>query len=396
MATDKELVAKQARLERIRREARAQEERDRPQPELVVRRLSDVPDKKLVSAFGGRLVRGAFQLMVGPGEAGKGMSSASIIARFTTGEPFPGEDPEDKRNWRRPETVAVCVTEDAVERVKARLRAAGADLSRVVAIDGPPAMRGGLVFPSPIAFDDDAGAFLKRMRDEGATVLWLETTLEHLGDREGRTQRNTNNEAEVRRALAPIIAVCRGGDLIGWGVMHPRKSTDGGIADSISGSAAFRNVARGTLHVFEDPKDRGWRLLITSKANYLASRPPTLRFRIEKWEQDPAEGRVVWPTVGQGLIDDRSAEEVWRQIQEQNQKHRPRRDVRIEAAEKFLRTVLAGGMLHPDKVRELAEKEQHSWDTVNKAKVNIDVESVRAAGVFPAPVIGWRLPKEDM
>jgi putative DNA primase/helicase len=378
--------------EKIRRAAKDKVDADRPPPELLVRSASSIPDQRIVSVFGGRLIRGAFQMLVGPGESGKGMSSSDLVARFSTGIPFPGEP-----KGRSPMSVIVCVTEDSAARVKARLAAAGADLDKVYFVDGPPSLRGGLVVPSPVAFDDDAGALLTKAKEVGAGALFLETMLEHLGDRSGRKQWSTNNEAEVRRALSPVVALCREAGMFGWGVMHPRKSQDGGIEDSISGSAAFRNIGRGVLHVYRDPKEPSeekspWRLLIMSKANYLAHRPPTLRFKIEPWEKDPTEGRVVWGIQGRTLLDTRSAEEVWRQIRDEN---RTRRDHTVRDAEDLLNSLLAESATKTlEEVRKAAQDANLSWRAIERAKEALKIESVKSG--FPAVVVGWRLPKADL
>ena len=82
---------------------------------LTICRASDVPDERLEKQFGGRLVRGAFGLLSGPGEGGKGMFIVDTSARFTTGDSFPDE------NARRPPVnVLICVTEDSMGRVKTR------------------------------------------------------------------------------------------------------------------------------------------------------------------------------------------------------------------------------------------------------------------------------------
>jgi hypothetical protein len=377
---------------KINRLAKEQDDKDRPAPELKIRMGTEVQHKKLQTVFGGRFTKGAFQLMVGPGEAGKGMVSAAIIAKFTTGEPFPGDDPKARRH---PMTVLICVTEDSVDRVTARLVAAGADKSRFAFVEGPPQPTGGLLVPSPIAFDSDAGALLAKIKEIGAEVLWLETTVAHLGDREGKKRWSTNNEKEVRDALAPIVAVCRDGDLIGWGVMHPRKSMEGGIADSISGSAAFGNAGRGVLHVWKDPRDADakspWRLLASSKANYRAERPTTLRFRIEPWDQDPDEGRVVWPTKEQGLVDPRSAEDVWDEIKERN---KVRRDYVVMDAEKLLTDLLAGGATKTvDEIKLEAKARGVNMSAVERAKVKLGIESFKSA--FDGKW-GWRFPKDEL
>jgi len=362
--------------------------------DVVIHRASDVPDERLEKQFGGRLVRGSGALVAGPGDGGKGMFAVSVCSAFTTGAPFPGET---KR--RLPVNVLICVTEDSMGRVKSRLRAAGADLSRVYFVEGPEVTRGGLTMPSPMMLDDDAGAMVRHAKQLDAKAMFLETVVEHFGDRSGKTRRSTNNEAEVRAALAPFRAVCATAGLFGLGAIHPRKSTDGGVDDSISGSAAFRNVARSVQHIYRDPDDDSddpVRLLFTSKANYLAKRPSTLRFRIRSWDEQLGmpcqchaedcghEGRLVWE---EELVDDRKAEEIWQQIAEQK---RARRDVAVENAEKFLNGLMQDGViaLTPKEIFKRASDEGISKAAVIRAKEELGLVSVKEG--FPADVVAWK------
>jgi hypothetical protein len=364
-------------------------------PQLVVRKASEVPDEHLELAFGGRLTRGAFPFVVGPAESGKGMFIVWLIACLTTGAAFPGDD-----ITRPPMNVLICVTEDSEGRVKSRLRAAGADLDRVFFIGGPEVRRGGLVMPSPMRLDDDASSLVRHAQQLQAGALFLETVVEHFGDREGKVRRGTNNEAEVRSALAPFRAVCQTAGLFGLGAIHPRKSVEGGVEDSISGSAAFRNVPRGTLHIYRDPTDKTLspvRLLFTSKASYLKAHPETLRFHIYSWDDYLAgpcqcpirncghEGRLMWDT---NLTDERSDEDIWKQIVQRNA---PRRDVAVLEAEKFLRSLMTNGkiMMPPDEIFELAKDEGNSRESVQRAKRNLKLVSLREKA-FPAPVVGWQ------
>jgi putative DNA primase/helicase len=363
-------------------------------PQLTIRRASAVPDEKLERRFGGRFVRGAFGLLCGPGEGGKGMLFADLSARFTTGEPFPGETSK-----RSPVNVVMCVTEDSMGRVKSRLRTAGADLDRVFFVQGPEVRRGGLTMPSPMMLDDDAGGLVRHAKQVHAEVLILETMVEHFGDRGGKLRRSTNNEADVRRALAPFRAVCAAAELYGLAAIHPRKSVDGSIDNSISGSAAFQNVTRATHHVYRDPADESddpARLLFTSKANYLRHRPQTLRFRIKSWDEHLAapcgcpfadcghEGRVVWEA---DLFDDRTAEDLWKLIAE---RHKPRGDIAVKEAEAFLQGLMKDGeiAMPPEEIHKLASVEGLSIASVKQAKANLRLVS-RKQG-FPAVVVAWQ------
>jgi hypothetical protein len=278
------------------------------------------------------------------------------------------------------------------------LKAAGADDKMVTFVNGPAVTRGGLIMPSNIAFDNDAGSLVQKAKDCGAGALFLETMLEHIGDRESARQISTNNEFDVRRALAPMVAACREAELIGWGVMHPRKSMDGGIEDSISGSTAFRNVGRGVLHVYRDPtaddnEPYPTRLLVCSKANYLAKRPSTLRFRIEPWDKNPNEGRVVWGLEGKDLVDNRTAEDVWVEMAEARQHKRARNDMQAQKAEKLLLKVLADGKPHAlAELEKACDEAGLSWSAMRRAKSNLGVRSHKAGFQGEG---GWVMPSEE-
>lgn len=385
-------IKKRVLEKRIEQAARDVVKNDKPAPQLIIRKATDVPDERLRHIFGGRLLYGAFQLMVGAGEAGKGMVSVDTISRLSSGAPFPGEG----KDWRRPANCIICVTEDSAPRVKARLSAAEANLDHIFFLDGPPAMRGGLIVPSPIAFDDDAGALLKVIKDMGAGALFLETTLEHLGGRDDNKSWSTNNEMEVRRALAPIVTLCRESGIIGWGVMHPRKSVDGGIENSISGSAAFNNVARGVLHVARDPADDNAspaRLIFSNKSNYLRMRPKTLMFHIEPWEKNPEEGKVVWGIEGRTLEDQRTAEDIWDQIREKHKRQGPRRDAGVVEAEEFLRKSIKEGISFLE-LKKRAKDEDISWSSIKRAKHNLRIISIKEG--MPATVVRWEFEREEM
>ena len=209
----------------------------------------------------------------------------------------------------------------------------------------------------------------------------------------------------MRSALSPFRAMCAEAGLYGLGAIHPRKSMEGSVDDSISGSAAFRNVTRAAHHIYRDPGDESdspVRLLFTSKVNYLSRRPPTLRFRIRSWddgivgpcmcpiEECGHEGRVVWED---DLVDERTAEDIWQQIRDRN---KPRRDVAVQEAEAFLRGLMQGDSiaLPPLEIFKLASEEGITKAAVKRAKETLRLVSKKQG--FPAAVIGWQVEKEQM
>src|SRR5205085_4520697 len=80
------------------------------------------------------LARGVVAVLDGDPGLGKSSVALDLVARVTTARPFPGADIAAPRE---PQTALVVAVEDSIERVvKPRLEAAGADLSRVVFLDG--------------------------------------------------------------------------------------------------------------------------------------------------------------------------------------------------------------------------------------------------------------------
>ena len=245
-------------------------------------------------------------------------------------------------------------TSDNKEKFSSRMAAAEADLTRVLFVDGPEIEIGGLNTESIVKFDNDMGDLLIQAKEFGAQVIIVETLVEHMGDREGKnSRRSTNNASDVRQAIAPFRALCKEADMYGIGVVHPNKSVDVGMNNSISGSAAFQQIARAVHHVYRDPTDDGefpTRLLFTSKDNYRKRHPPTLAFDIVSWDiargekcscpddEDAEcqarghEGRIVW-----GGEDDRTAEDIWQELIQQRKEQAPRSDTAVQEAEKMFK-----------------------------------------------------------
>ena len=137
--------------------------------------------------------------------------------------------------------------------------------------------------------------------------------------------------------------------------------------------------------------------MFVSKANYLARRPATLRFRILSWDEQIGapcrcheenclhEGRVIWEP---DLVDTRTAEDIWTLIAERN---RPRRDVAVQDGEAFLTELAHGGEidLTPTEIFKLASEKGISQAAVLRAKAKLGMVSVKDG--FPAVVVGWKV-----
>jgi RecA-family ATPase len=390
-AAYKKLVKESALKKLVEKDATKLAKEKAPLPELVVTKLSSIKRQKPLRVFGGRLEQGAFSFIVGKGEIGKGVLSADIVARLTTGAPFPG----DGGKWREPVPVMMCVVEDSKEQIHGRCEAAGADLDLVHLVEGQMVMRGGLAMPDPMKLSEDAGPLVTLAKKLGAGAIFLETVIEHLGGHDGIGKMSTHNLADVRSLLSPFRAVCKEANLFGWGLLHPRKGMGDDPHDNTSGSGAFRDVPRMVMQVFMDPSDESKnpaRLLCCDKSNSMPMRPTTYRFHIESWEKDEYYPRCVWGVEGKTLEDDRTIEEIQQEIVD---KKKVRKDLAVVNAEEFLRKLLASGQHPPDVIFAKAEEQGISEKTIKRAKKNLGLISVRDQA-FHSKVLYWEFPKNEM
>ena len=135
-------------------------------------------------------------------------------------------------------------------------------------------------------------------REVDAVLLILNPLLSRLDDR-----LDTHKDADVRRALEPLVAAADMIDLAVLGLIHHNKSGSSDPLQVIMGSKAFAAVARSAHTVIYDPDDESnsRRLFGTPKNNLGRSDLPTLSFTIEPFAIPIDDGnhlawtdRLVW------------------------------------------------------------------------------------------------------
>jgi AAA domain len=221
----------------------------------------------------------AFHLKVGRKGVGKGTALADLAARFSRGEMGP------KRR------VLWIGSEDSVSiDVKPRVLAAGGD-------------------PGQIAVVKD---WLQLPRD----VPRLEATLEAVGGvgllvvdpvSNHIAGKNSNDETDVREAIAHLNALADGFDLVAVGVRHlTEKEAKSGLLAAILGSSAWVQVPRAVIALARDPHDVDIVHMQVVAGNRMPPGAPGRRFRIEaaavETDDGPGEvARVVWE--GESTVD---------------------------------------------------------------------------------------------
>jgi hypothetical protein len=167
--------------------------------------------------------RAAFELLAGPKGSGKGTYQAALAARLS----------------QAGMSSLFIVSEDSVEiDLKPRLVAAGAVLERVFVI------RQHVRLPNDI---DE----LRRLAQEieRLALLSIDPLANHVGDRD------SNSDAEVRDAIAPLNGLADELDALILGVRHPGKDRSRGALASVLGSTAWVDTPRAVVMIAVDDED---------------------------------------------------------------------------------------------------------------------------------------------
>jgi hypothetical protein len=233
----------------------------------------------------GRIPLGALSLIGGREGIGKSTYAYTTAAQVTRGH-LPGIWAGTARD------VIIAATEDSWEyKIVPALMAAGADLCRVHRVDVTTADGADATLSLPRDLDE-----LQRVIVEVQAVLVL---LDPIMSRlDGAL--DTHKDAEVRRALEPLVTLAATTDVAIIGILHVNKTTSTDALTMLMGSRAFVAVARAVLFIMVDPDDEQTRLLGQPKNNYGRMDLPTLKFTItevavaETLEGPVTTGKLVW------------------------------------------------------------------------------------------------------
>lgn len=194
-----------------------------PRRSLVAAPLEDISMRSIEWLEKPLWQRSAFQLFAGAKGSGKGTYLAGLAARIS----------------RDGGTVLFVSSEDSAEiDLKPRLVAADATISRCFSIEQHLKLPG----------DVDE---LRQLAHElgGVRLVVIDPVANHIG------ARNSNSDAEVRDAIAPLNVLADELGALVIGVRHPGKARDRGALASILGSVAWVDTPRAVVMVAADNED---------------------------------------------------------------------------------------------------------------------------------------------
>jgi putative DNA primase/helicase len=324
---------------------------------IAYRSAADITPQRTRWLWPGHLPAGAFVLLNGRQGDGKGTIGASFISRLTTGSPLPDGFRPDPVNC-----AVLSLEDDSEQTVVPRLKAAGADLSRVSILDGVNArdeegnpIRRSWRMPMDLAILKDL------IVKEQIAFLVLDPVAYMIGGADG------NAYSEIGAILIALRQVAEETACTILGVRHLRKSSASDARDAGIGSVAWTAVARVEFIVGRDPQDESGRLRVLAQSkNNLSPEAGSLAYTIDE-DDEWKVGVVRWE--GASLVGARN-------LTAEGEAPDALAD-RLDARE-LLRVVLADGPVASKQIIADAREAGIGERTLRKAKADLGVKSTKA------------------
>jgi len=318
-----------------------------------LRRADTMTEKAIEWAWEGRMAKGSLTLLAGFGGVGKGLLAVRITADVTRGRAFPGE-PEGTRH--EPATVAFISMEDSgADTILPRLRLAGAEMSKVF-VWGVEEDARELSLPSRV----DA---VCRWIEEHHPAFVILDPITSFFDKEI----DMNRDADVRRALRPILQLASEIGFVILGIIHLKKAGNGVGPSSepsfhkILGSVGLPNVARTAMLFTRIPGEgrRGSdRALVFDKLNLGPDDVPAIKICLKGYDGEDH------PSAEWGGDLDLSADRLFDGPAPPVETLGPA----VQDATDFLLGELEDGPRASTVLKASADQAGHSWDSCKRAK----------------------------
>jgi hypothetical protein len=332
-----------------------------PKPKPVTIRLSDINPEQVTWLWKNRIPSGAITILDGDPGTGKSMLCVDIAARVSNGDPFPGEA---QRNV--PASVIFLSSEDSLSQTLVpRLRAANADLSRIVTIPYIPETPGQQTF-SRIPKDlEMLGGVIEQ---EKAKLVIFDVLVSYIP-----AELSTQKDQDVRLALSPLSMLCNRTGSACIATRHLNKNTAGPALYRGGGSIAIVGAARCSLLLARSPENPDTRVLAVMKSN-LGIIPPATTFTVTTENGVP---KVDW--IGES---EHKAETLLFQ-QSQTPGERSSAPVLRDVME-TLEGLLTDGPMKYDEITQTLRDSGcgASKRTVDQAKAELGIKSHRGNGAW--------------
>jgi hypothetical protein len=344
--------------------------KNRTGPGPILTCLADVEPKEIDWLWLRRIALGKLTLIAGDPGLGKSFVTLDMIAKVTTGSPWP--------DGSRPpigDAILITAEDDLADTIRPRLDAAGADVRRVVSLRAIAALndRGKCTERSFTLADIPHLADALNQHPECRLVV-IDPVSAFLGGKDG------HRNDEIRGLLAPLARLAADHRVAIVMVTHLSKGGSSGRAMyRAMGSLAFAAAARAAYLVIPDEAQPTRRLMLPIKNNVGNDRDG-FAYTIQG---EGMRATVVWEKTPVTITADQA-------LAASTGDGTPGPDPEaLDAAKEFLVEMLAQGPVPAGRAEAEAKQARVSGRTLRRAKAALGVRSIkdRYTGMWM-----WRLP----
>lgn len=320
----------------------------------------------------GWLARGKVHIIAGIAGTGKTTIALSIAAAITCGGKLP-----DGSVAPVGDVVIWSGEDDPSDTLAPRLKAMGADMSRIHFVNGVKDEQG----VRPFDPAKDIAALSTAINTIKPVMLIVDPIVSAVA---GDSHKNT----ETRRAMQPLVEMGMNSGVAVLGISHFSKGTSGhNPIERVTGSLAFGALARLVMAVGKVGDEQGGgRIFCRAKSN-IGADGGGFQYDLEQVELEDHHGisasRVIW-----GAAVDGSAMSLLAEAETSGGEG----GGCLAEAKEFLETELAYGPVTANQLKRSAEQAGYSWRTVDRAKRKLGIKS-RKEGMKGS--WAWFLPMKN-
>lgn len=307
---------------------------------ISIIRMDEVEEEELKWLYMPYIPRGKVTLCSAYPGSGKTWVMCYAVSCVSIGKQFFNICPFDAK----PENAVYITAEDGLgDTIKKRLRACGADMTKVYSIRDPKAE---MTFNNPKLEE-----IIKEVRP---ALLVMDPMQAYIGE---NVEMNAANK--TRPMLTHLVSLAETYDVAIVLVCHFNKNSKGDSITRTLGSMDIVGVGRSAIAIGNVPNEDKQKYMSHEKSSN-AERGKTKLFRI-----DPDNGGIVFEGESNLLMEDYCIL--------QRDKHRKNSD--IAAAKLFLLDQMPEGKRLQSELRNLGEANGFSYDTLNRARKELKIVS---------------------
>jgi len=344
---------------------------ERPIRKANLIRFADIQEKEVDWLWYPRLPLGMVCLFAGPPKVGKTFVTIAIAAAVSRGAGLPLDEP------RAPGSVIILSAEDdPAKTLKPRLRAAGADMSKVHFLKSVLLEDGTEALPSLRA---DLEAIESAARNLGdCKLISIDPISAYLNGVDD------HKNAEIRALLYPLNAMAASLNCVIILVTHLNKSSTQDAQQRVTGSVAYVAACRANFLFVKDKDDpnKRRRLMLDNGCN-LTEEVPTLGYRIaDSWEGS----QVEWEQDALSITVEEAMAEQPPETTDEN--------TEVGECKGWLKDALSQGPVLAEELLAKGRTVGFSERTMRRAKKGLGVDSERS-GFRDDASWKWVLPRKD-